>query len=254
MSGTDVRATALVTGATSGIGRATALALADAGWWVIATGRDATRGAQVGDALAERDAGAFIGCDLAEPGAAGSLVDEVVARRSGLRALVNNAGIHFLHTTETTSADDYARLMDINVRAAFDLCRAAIPVMRSDGGGVIVNVSSEAGLVAVPGQAAYNMSKAALIMLTRSLAADHAADGIRAVSVCPGTTRTPLVEQAIAGADDPDAHERMLASTRPAARLGTVDEIAAAIVFCCSDRVGFMTGSEIVIDGGYTAV
>jgi NAD(P)-dependent dehydrogenase (short-subunit alcohol dehydrogenase family) len=254
MSRTDVRGTALVTGATSGIGRAAAAALADSGWWVVATGRDADRGAAVGDELGRRDAGTFVACDLTTTGAAEALIAEVVSLRGGLGALVNNAGVHFLDTTETTGAGDYAHLMDINVRAAFDLCRAAIGVLRAGGGGVIVNVASEAGLVAVPGQAAYNMSKAALIMLTRSLAVDHARDGIRAVSVCPGTTRTPLVEQAIAGADDPAAHERALADTRPARRLGRVDEIAAAIAFCCSDDVAFMTGSELVIDGGYTAV
>jgi NAD(P)-dependent dehydrogenase (short-subunit alcohol dehydrogenase family) len=254
MNRTGVHGTALVTGATSGIGRAAALALTDGGWWVVATGRDATRGAQVADELERRDAGAFVACDLTDAGAAEALVAEVVSLRGGLRALVNNAGVHFLDTTETTDPGDYARLMDLNVRAAFDLCRAAIPVLRAGGGGVIVNVASEAGLVAVPGQVAYNMSKAALIMLSRSLAVDHADDGIRAVSVCPGTTRTPLVEQAITGADDPAAHERTLADTRPARRLGSVDEIAAAIAFCCSDDVAFMTGSELVIDGGYTAV
>jgi NAD(P)-dependent dehydrogenase (short-subunit alcohol dehydrogenase family) len=246
--------TALVTGATGGIGRAAALALADAGWWVVATGRDGDRGHDIERHLAERDAGAFVAGDLHDPSAAQALVDATVERRGRLDALVNNAGIHFLATTDATSPDRYAALMDVNVRAAFDLCRVAIPVMRAGGGGVIVNVSSEAGLVAVPGQVAYNMSKAALLMLTRSLAVDHAADGIRAVSVCPGTTRTPLVEQAIGSAADPEAHERVLASTRPAHRLGRVEEIAAAIVFCCSDDVAFMTGSEVVIDGGYTAV
>ncbi|HSK91058.1 MAG TPA: SDR family oxidoreductase [Euzebyales bacterium] len=246
--------TALVTGATSGIGRAAAVALADAGWWVVATGRDPDRGREVGDELQRREAGEFVATDLTAPGAAAALVDTVVATHGGLRALVNNAGVHFLARVDQTDPDAYAGLMDLNVRAAFDLCRAAVPVMRDAGGGVIVNVSSEAGLVAVPGQVAYNMSKAALIMLTRSLAADHAADGVRAVSVCPGTTRTPLVEQAISAAADPAAHEERLASTRPAGRLGSVEEIAAAIVFCCSDDVAFMTGSEVVVDGGYTAV
>jgi NAD(P)-dependent dehydrogenase (short-subunit alcohol dehydrogenase family) len=246
--------TALVTGATSGIGRAAALALAYAGWWVVASGRDADRGHDIGQDLAQREAGTFTPCDLTEPGAAQALVDTVVARRDRLDALVNNAGVHFLATTDATDSQRYDHLMDVNVRAAFDLCRAGIPVMRDAGGGVIVNVSSEAGLVAVPGQVAYNMSKAALIMLTKSLAADHAAEGIRAVSVCPGTTRTPLVEQAITAADDPAAHEQWLSSVRPAHRLGRVEEIAAAIVFCCSDEVAFMTGSEVVVDGGYTAV
>jgi NAD(P)-dependent dehydrogenase (short-subunit alcohol dehydrogenase family) len=246
--------TALVTGATSGIGRAAALALADAGWWVVASGRDAGRGGDVGQLLRQREAGVFAPCDLTEPGAAQELVDAAVAQWGRLDALVNNAGVHFLATTAATDPERYAHLMDVNVRAAFDLCRAAIPVMQDADGGVIVNVSSEAGLVAVPGQVAYNMSKAALIMLTKSLAADHAADGIRAVSVCPGTTRTPLVEQAISAADDPAAHEQWLSSMRPAHRLGRVEEIAAAIVFCCSNDVAFMTGSEVVVDGGYTAV
>ena len=245
---------ALVTGATSGIGRAAALALADAGWWVVASGRDAGRGHDIGQLLRQREAGVFAPCDLAEPGAAQELVDAAAAQRGRLDALINNAGVHFLATADATEPEQYAELMDVNVRAAFDLCRAAIPVMRDAGSGVIVNVSSEAGLVAVPGQVAYNMSKAALVMLTKSLAADHAADGIRAVSVCPGTTRTPLVEQAIAATPDPAAHERRLSSTRPARRLGRVEEIAAAIVFCCSDEVAFMTGSEVVVDGGYTAV
>jgi NAD(P)-dependent dehydrogenase (short-subunit alcohol dehydrogenase family) len=120
-------------------------------------------------------------------------------------------------------------------------------------GGVVINVASEAGLVAVPGQVAYNVTKAALIMLTRSIAVDYAKDGIRAVSVCPGTTRTPLVDAAIAAAADPAAHERTLAERRPLGRLGTVEEIATAIVYAASPEAGFMTGSELVIDGGYTA-
>ncbi|HEV2952084.1 MAG TPA: SDR family oxidoreductase, partial [Actinomycetota bacterium] len=100
--------------------------------------------------------------------------------------------------------------------------------MSAAGGGVIVNVSSEAGIVAVPRQVAYNVSKAALLMLTQSIAVDHAEEGIRAVSICPGTTRTALVEEAIGSAPDPEAHEQWLASARPARRLGRPEEIAAA--------------------------
>jgi NAD(P)-dependent dehydrogenase (short-subunit alcohol dehydrogenase family) len=125
--------------------------------------------------------------------------------------------------------------------------------MRTAGGGVIVNVSSEAGLVAVPGQVAYNVTKAGLVMLTRCIAVDHAEDGVRAVTICPGTTRTPLVDEAINRAADPAAHERRLAQSRPAQRLGTPGEIAAAIAFAVSEEASFMTGTEIVVDGGYTA-
>jgi NAD(P)-dependent dehydrogenase (short-subunit alcohol dehydrogenase family) len=246
--------TALVTGATSGIGRAAALALGDAGWWVLAGGRDPERGAEVAAELAERAGGEFAAADLADDGAAERLVDRAVAATGRLDLVVYSAGTHFLATAEGTDPGDYDRLMAVNLRGAVLLARAAVPAMRASGGGVIVNVSSEAGLVAVPGQAAYNLSKAGLLMLTRSIAVDHAGDGIRAVSVCPGTTRTPLVERAIASAPDPEAHERWLASSRPAGRLGAPEEIAAAIVFAAGDQASFLTGSEIVVDGGYTAV
>jgi NAD(P)-dependent dehydrogenase (short-subunit alcohol dehydrogenase family) len=246
--------TALVTGATSGIGRAAALALGDAGWWVLAGGRDPERGAEVAAELARRAGGEFAAADLADDGTAGRLVDRAVEATGRLDLVVYSAGTHFLAGVEDTDPGDYDRLMAVNLRGAVLLARAAVPAMRASGGGVIVNVSSEAGLVAVPGQMAYNVSKAGLLMLTRSIAVDHAADGIRAVSVCPGTTRTPLVERAIQSAPDPEAHERWLASSRPARRLGIPEEIAAAIVFVASDQASFMTGSEIVVDGGYTAV
>jgi NAD(P)-dependent dehydrogenase (short-subunit alcohol dehydrogenase family) len=242
---------AVVTGATSGIGRAAAVALADEGWWVVATGRDEARGEAVGAELAER--GDFVAGDLTLPELPEVLVERAVGT-APLGLLVNCAGVHFLATLPETDPTRWDELMAINVRAAALMARAAIPAMRAAGGGVVVNVSSEAGIVAVPGQVAYNVSKAALLMLTQSIAADHADDGIRAVSICPGTTRTALVEEAIASAPDPAAHEGWLASARPAKRLGRPEEIAAAIVFAAGDEVSYMTGSHLVIDGGYTAV
>jgi len=242
---------AIVTGATSGIGRAAALALADEGWWVLATGRDDERGAELESELGDR--GAFAAVELTDAGAPDFLIAAARsdARRLGL--LVNNAAIHFLATLAETADEQYEELMDVNVGAAVRLARQTVRAMRDDGGGVVVNVASEAGLYAIPGQAAYNVSKAALVMLTRSIAVDHAADGIRAVSICPGTTRTPLVERAIASAEDPGAHERKLASSRPMARLGEVEEIAAAIVFAAGDKASFITGTELIVDGGFTA-
>jgi NAD(P)-dependent dehydrogenase (short-subunit alcohol dehydrogenase family) len=245
---------AVVTGATSGIGRAVALALGDAGWWVLANGREPERGVEVAAELGRRAGGEFLAADLTQDGVAERLVGRVVEATGRLDLVVYSAGVHFLATVEETDVVDYDRLMETNLRGAVLLARAAVPAMRTSGGGVIVNVSSEAGIVAVPDQVAYNVSKAGLLMLTRSIAVDHARDGIRAVSVCPGTTRTPLVDRAIQSATDPEAHERRLASSRPAGRLGTPEEIAAAIVFAASDRASFMTGSEIVVDGGYTAV
>jgi hypothetical protein len=245
---------AIVTGATSGIGRAAATALAEAGWWVLAHGRDSGRGHEVATELRRHAGGEFLAADLGSDETPQLLVDRALENTDRLDVLVNNAGIHFPAGVDATSPEAYDELMAVNLRAAFLLARAAIPAMRAAGGGVVINVSSEAGLVAVPGQAAYNVSKAGLVMLTKSLAVDYATDGIRAVSICPGTTRTPLVERAIAGAPDPDTHERRLASSRPANRLGTAREIAAAIVFVAGDQAPFMTGSELVIDGGYTAM
>lgn len=245
------RRTALITGATSGIGRATAQLLADRGWRVVAGGLDDARATELAAELG--DAGHVLRSDLAEAGSAERLVDEALAWAGRLDALVNNAGLHALASTLETDDATWDRIMSINLRAAFQLARAAIPAMAAQGGGTIVNVASEAGLVAVEGQVAYNVSKAGMIMLTRSIAVDHADQGIRAVSVCPGTTETPLVRAAIESAPDPAAHARMLASTRPAQRLGHVEEIAAAIAFVIGGEVPFMTGSELVIDGGYTA-
>ena len=241
---------AVVTGATSGIGQAAAVALADAGWWVVASGRDEARGREVASQLGER--GTFVAGDLTGEGMPEALVERA-GQAAPLGLLVNCAGIHFLATLPETDPRRWDELMAVNLRSAALAAHAAIPAMRAAGGGVVVNVSSEAGLVAVPGQVAYNVSKAALLMLTQSIAVDHAADGIRAVSICPGTTRTALVENAIASAPDPEAHERWLASTRPAGRLGRPEEIAAAIVFAAGEAVSYMTGSHLVIDGGYTA-
>lgn len=242
---------AVVTGATSGIGRAAALALAQEGWWVLGCGRDAERGAALASELGDR--GAFHAAEISDPDAPAAMIAEVTRDGRRLGLVVNNAAVHFLGTLPELTDQHYEELLAVNLTAAVRLVREALQVMRAQGGGVIVNVASEAGLRAIPNQVAYNVSKAALIMLTRSIAVDHAADGIRAVSICPGTTRTPLVERAIDSAADPAAHERTLASSRPAGRLGTPEEIAAAIVFAAGERASFITGTELIVDGGFVA-
>jgi NAD(P)-dependent dehydrogenase (short-subunit alcohol dehydrogenase family) len=241
----------LVTGATSGIGRAAAEALSHAGWWVMVTGRDPLRAAETVESLP--GPGGNVIADLARDDAPAALVDATLEQAGRLDAVVNNAALYTEGTAAELRDSDLDTLLAVNLRAAIRLAAVAVRHMREAGGGVIVNVSSEAGLVAVPGQLAYNVTKAGLVMLTRCIAVDHAADGIRAVSICPGTTRTPLVDAAIERAADPAAHEERLASSRPAKRLGTPGEIAAAIVFAASEEASFMTGTEIVVDGGYTA-
>lgn len=246
--------TAIVTGATSGIGRAVALTLARDGYWILGSGRDHLRGNELMEKVHQHSDGEFLAGDLAERAACERLVERAVEATGRLDVLINNAGVHFLGSVDKTDPDDLDHLLAVNLLAPMLLAARAIAAMRSSDGGVIINVSSEAGLVAVPQQTAYNVSKAALIMLTKSIAADHATDGIRAISVCPGTTRTPLVESAIESASDPAAHEKQLASSRPLGRLGTEEEIAQVIAFAVSEGATFMTGTEIVVDGGYTAV
>lgn len=246
--------TVIVTGATKGIGRAAALALGDAGWWVLGSGRDDTDGDALSRDLKHRSGGLYVGGDITEPGVAEGLVERVLTETNRLDAVVNNAGIHHVAKVADTDPAVYDRIMDVNLRAAFLMARAAIPQMREKGGGTIINVSSEAGLIGFPDQMAYNISKAGLIMLTKSIVADYGADGIRSVTVCPGTTLTPLVQGIIDQAPDPEEMARQMASRRPAGRLGKSEEIAAAIVFSLSDGAAFLTGSEIVIDGGNVAV
>lgn len=246
--------TAVVTGATSGIGRAAALRLGDDGWWVLANGLDPQRGSDVEKELGVRSGGVYVGADLIDDTTAERLVGTALEETGRVDLLVNCAGIHFLADLENLALGDFDRLMAVNLRGTVTMSQAVLAPMLRQGSGVIVNVSSEAGLVAVPGQVSYNISKAGMIMLTRSIAADYGAAGVRAISICPGTTRTPLVEEAIASAPDPEAHERMLSDTRPARRLGRPEEIAEAIAFVATDRVSYLNGTEVVIDGGYTVV
>jgi NAD(P)-dependent dehydrogenase (short-subunit alcohol dehydrogenase family) len=142
----------------------------------------------------------------------------------------------------------------VNLTGAFLCIKHAVPAMQRGGkGGAIVNVSSEAGLVGIRNQVAYNVSKGGLIALTKSCAVDFAPMGIRVNCVCPGTTDTPLVQAALGKAGDPAAARRALETIRPAGRLGRPEEIAAAILFLAGGSAGYATGAVLSVDGGYTA-
>ncbi|CAN5712734.1 SDR family NAD(P)-dependent oxidoreductase [soil metagenome] len=243
---------AIVTGASLGIGRATTLALVAQGDAVAIVGRDPERGEAVateatsagGDAL-------FVAADVSDEGQVRAMVERVVTRWGRVDVLVNNAAIYVQDDAVGTSLETWERVMATNLTGAFLCTRHAVPVMPE--GGAIVNVSSEAGLVGIEQQVAYNVSKSGLIGLTRSCAVDFAERGIRVNCVCPGTTDTPLVAEALRRSDDPLAARRRLADARPLRRLGRPEEIAAAIVYVASPEAGYMTGAIISIDGGYTA-
>ena len=171
-------------------------------------------------------------------------VDEVVTRFGKLNVFVNNAAISHVGTVEETTAEDWDRVMKVNAKGTFLGTKAVIPLMRRAGGGSIINISSSAGLVGQSWAAAYNVSKAAVHLLTKSTAIQYAREGIRANSVHPGAIDTRM----LAGSSDLIGDSE--AFSRPMGRMGTPEEIAYGVVFLASDESSFMTGTELIIDGG----
>ncbi|WP_119071025.1 SDR family NAD(P)-dependent oxidoreductase [Aggregatilinea lenta] len=242
-----------ITGAAKGIGRAAALAFAREGAAVAIVDRSAD-----GEAVARELEGAghpvlFVATDISSESEVQALFDRIAAQWNRLDVLVNNAGIYRQGDVLEAPTDEWERILAVNLTGSFLCTKYAVPLMLRGEGGVVVNVASEAGLVGIAGQVAYNVSKAGMIALTRSCAVDLASRGIRVNSVCPGTTSTPLVEEAIRRAPDPAAAKRFLEESRPMNRLGTPEEIASAILYLASADAGYATGSILSIDGGYTA-
>jgi NAD(P)-dependent dehydrogenase (short-subunit alcohol dehydrogenase family) len=243
---------AIVTGASSGIGRAAALALATAGARVAAVARRQEPLSALAAEIASKMPGATplaIAADITAADAPDRVVREVVAQAGGLDILVNAAGIIAAAPTDQTTDEVWDRMMDINVRAPFRLMRAAYPHLKARKGN-IVNVSSVNGLRAFAGVSVYCASKAALDHLTRCAALDWAPDGVRVNAVNPGVTVTNLHRR---GGMDEEKYAAFLDRARlthPLGRPGQPDEIAALILFLASDQSGWMTGETIPIDGG----
>ena len=245
----------LVTGATSGIGAGTAQAFAAHGAKVMINGRDQARGENV---LAELRAaggeGALMIGDVADPAFCDALVGETVSRFGALDVLFNNAGVVEHSKIDTMSDDAWQRLIDINMSGSFYMARAAIRQMKRQDGGAIVNMSSECGLIAYENLAAYSATKGAMIMFTKCLAIDHAADQIRVNAVCPGDIDTPMMDQGWASLNLSSAEIReRLKDHVPIGRVGEPIDIAQAVMYLASDAAGFVTGVALPIDGGTTA-
>jgi len=243
----------IVTGASLGIGRAAAVRFAQEGAKVVLASKDRERGEAAALALNGYGSQArFILTDISKEDDVRTLVNRTVDHYGRLDILVNNAGIYMQGDVEDTPLADWERILATNLTGSFLCTRYAVPAMVQSGGGVIINISSEAGLVGIKGQVAYNVSKAGQIALTRSCAVDLAEKGIRVNCVCPGTTDTPLVQAALSRAADPVTLRRRLEAIRPLNRLGTPDEIASAILYLASDEAGYATGAVLSVDGGYT--
>jgi NAD(P)-dependent dehydrogenase (short-subunit alcohol dehydrogenase family) len=239
---------AVVTGGGSGIGRATVGRLAADGFAVAVLDID-------GDAAvsAVGEAGIGIHADVADPAAVDRAVAVVLGEYDHIDVLVNNAGVAgpaAATVCHETDVDDWDRVFAVNVRGAFLCSRAILPAMLERHRGHIVSVASVAGLVAFPGRCAYSASKGAVLQLTKSLAVDYASAGIRANAVCPGFVQTPMTQWRL---DVPELRARV-ESRIPMGRVAQPDEIADAIALLASDRLAYMTGSALMVDGGWTAL
>ncbi len=241
---------AIVTGATSGIGRATALKFGAEGMRVVVAGRDATRLSKVAQEIAEAGGEAkAVVADMTLEADIERLVDEAVAAFGGIDVLVNAAGIIANGTIENTSLSDWDYMMNLNVRGPFYLIQRSMPYLIASKGNV-VNVSSVTGIRAFPGILAYCSSKAALEQLTRCVALEVASKGVRINSVNPGVIITELHKRSGMGSDAYSAFLEHSKSTHPIGRVGTPGEVAELIMFLASPKAGFITGASHSIDGG----
>ncbi|MEV6637549.1 SDR family oxidoreductase [Actinoplanes sp. NPDC051470] len=233
--------TALVTGATAGIGRAVAMRLAENGADVVVHGRDERRGAELVSAIAERGGRArFVAADLTDA----ADVERLAADAGEVDILVNNAGVYEFTATPGTSADSFDRHLAINTRAPFQLVGALAPGMAERGHGAIVNVSSTAATSVAPVGAAYGASKAALEILTRYWATEFGGAGVRVNGVASGPVRTPGTAPMLAAF--PDAMDQVTAR----GRIGDPDEIADVVLFLVGDRSSYVNGTVVAVHGG----
>ncbi len=245
---------AIVTGAASGIGRGTAEVLAREGARVVLTDLNEEQGREAAKAIGG-DA-VFVRHDVSDEASWQAVIDATLGRFGRLDVLVNNAGIIIVADVESTTVEQWRKIMAVNAEGVFLGCKHAIPVMRKSGGGSIINLSSAAGLVGTPPFAAYSASKGAVRILTKTVAAHcrEKGDGIRCNSIHPGGIDTPMVaaitrapQSNIRDIEELEAPGRAIGYGKPA-------DIGYLVLYLASDESRFMTGAELVIDGGLTAV
>ncbi|MFD6187070.1 SDR family NAD(P)-dependent oxidoreductase [Streptomyces goshikiensis] len=232
----------VITGAGRGQGAAEARLCAEAGARVVVTDVREDEGRAVAAELGSR--GLYVRHDVADAESWAGVVREAVSAFGTISALVNNAALWRTAHVEQQTAEDFEALLRVNLLGPFLGIQAVAPVLRAAGGGSIVNISSTAGLVGIPGHAAYGSTKFALRGLTRSAALDLAGDGIRVNSVHPGAIDTPMVAATVAGRDW---------SHVPLGRMGRPEEVGELVLFLCADASAYVTGAEFAVDGGMTA-
>jgi NAD(P)-dependent dehydrogenase (short-subunit alcohol dehydrogenase family) len=244
---------ALVTGGSSGIGRAAAIAFAREGAKVVVASRRIKEGEETVQLVKKAGSdGFFIKTDVAKAADVRAMVEKTLATYGRLDYAFNNAGVieEKPGPLVEQSEETFARIMDINVKGMWLSMKFEIPEMLKRGGGAIVNMSSVAGVIGFPGIGIYSASKHAVIGLTKAAAVEYSKSGIRINAVNPAAIETEMLSHVAGG--DPEALAQMAAS-HPIGRIGRADEVANAVVWLCSDKASFVTGHSLLVDGGYTA-
>jgi meso-butanediol dehydrogenase/(S,S)-butanediol dehydrogenase/diacetyl reductase len=243
---------ALITGASVGIGEATAVLFAQEGAKVVVNGQS-TRGQAVADKITQAGGQAiFVQGKVEVPDDAKKMVDAAVDAFSRLDILFNNAGVVLPGRADNTSLDDFEHMMAVNVRGVYLVSMFAVKQMLTQDGGVIIHNGSVAAVKGIKDRFAYSASKGAVLAMTKAMAADYIRDNIRVNCINPGTTLTPSLEDRIAAFDDPQAARQQFIDRQPMGRLGTAQEMAAAVLYLAGDEAGFTTGAALNVDGGLT--
>lgn len=238
---------AVITGSGKGLGEAIALLFSREGAKIVVFDIDEPAGRETVEQIQEQGGEAiFVHGDVSNPDDAARLIDAAVDAYGRVDVLVNNAGIHVDRTVADTTEAEWDRILGVNLKGVFLCSKAAIPQMRRQGGGNIICISSISGLIGQLNQAAYNASKHGIIGLVRCMAYDHALENIRANAICPGVMNTPLV------ASVPEEHIAPYRKTSLLERFAEPSEVANAALFLASDESSYVTGSAMVVDGGYT--
>jgi NAD(P)-dependent dehydrogenase (short-subunit alcohol dehydrogenase family) len=241
----------LVTGGTSGIGKATALAFAEAGAKVVITGRREKEGADVASEIIKiGGTAAFVRADVAKDADVARAIDFVLSTHGRLDVAFNNAGVEIAGPLNEVTEGQYRRTFDINVWGVLNSMKYEIAAMLKTGGGAIVNTSSVAGHIALPQASIYVATKHAVEGLTKAVALEFAKQGIRVNAIAPGSIDTDMVDRLVGKDGD---RRNWLLSLHPVGRLGTSEEIAAAVLYLASDAAKFTTGTTLLVDGGWTA-
>jgi NAD(P)-dependent dehydrogenase (short-subunit alcohol dehydrogenase family) len=240
----------LVTGGTSGIGKAAALAFANAGAKVVLTGRREREGAEVAAAISKNGGtAAFVRANVATDADVVKAIDFVLSAHGRLDVAFNNAGVEITGPLHALTEEDYRRTFDINVWGVLNSMKHEIAAMLQTGGGAIVNTSSVAGHIGLPQASLYVATKHAVEGLTKAVALEFAKKGIRVNAIPPGTIDTDMVDRMVGKAGEA---RNWLLSVHPVGRFGTSEEIAAAVLYLDSDAAKFTTGTTLLVDGGWT--